>query len=353
MSGDNETSAETLSQLFDRGFALYNRLEESEEDSSSKAFQDRVRKAILIMEDATRLVSALDLFSSNEEVSEVPTEHLKYFLLPALLGSLHGKLRDEGAERAEVIRVQEAYFRDFLRRCNDYEICEVKVPEDDDVEESEEKASRPGPPDLAKMNAEREAKLKRYKEKKELEERLKQLKDMMDAGRIDDDEAKEYHIGTIRRFVGICLDELSSFATEKPILKHMKAVRAGKVAPGPKKAPPPRPMKPIIITRDAAQKEVFGLGYKNVPVMSIEEFYDQRVREGWFPAPNTGVAGGGGSLQDRAGATEEEARMKEEEEREEERKEEQDDEEERRKKMGMDEYRDTHRRGWGNRHNMG
>ena len=46
-----------------------------------------------------------------------------------------------------------------------------------------------------------------------------------------------------------------------------------------------RPLKPIVITRDKLQKEVFGMGYKNLPVMSVEEFYEQRVRDGWFPPP--------------------------------------------------------------------
>ena len=40
-----------------------------------------------------------------------------------------------------------------------------------------------------------------------------------------------------------------------------------------------RPLKPIIITRDAIQKEIFGMGYKNVPVMSIEEFYEDRAQK--------------------------------------------------------------------------
>lgn len=38
---------------------------------------------------------------------------------------------------------------------------------------------------------------------------------------------------------------------------------------------------------------------------------------------------------------------------EQERKEEKDDEEERRKKMEWDDWKDDHRRGWGNRKNMG
>ena len=26
------------------------------------------------------------------------------------------------------------------------------------------------------------------------------------------------------------------------------------------------------------------MGYKHLPVLSIEEFYEQRVRDGWFPS---------------------------------------------------------------------
>lgn len=96
------------------------------------------------------------------------------------------------------------------------------------------------------------------------------------------------------------------------------------------------------------QKEVFGLGYKNVPIMSIEEFYDQRVKDGWFPDPQKVK---GNSLQNRTqidmkAQEEEEERIKEE-------KEEKDDEEELIKKRNWDEYRDEHRRGEGNRHNKG
>ena len=46
-----------------------------------------------------------------------------------------------------------------------------------------------------------------------------------------------------------------------------------------------RPLKPIIVTRDAVQKHVFGMGYTNLPVISIEEFYDERARNGWYDKP--------------------------------------------------------------------
>ena len=39
------------------------------------------------------------------------------------------------------------------------------------------------------------------------------------------------------------------------------------------------------MTRDSVQKQVFGLGYPSLPVMSIEEFYDDRARHGWYDKP--------------------------------------------------------------------
>ena len=77
------------------------------------------------------------------------------------------------------------------------------------------------------------------------------------------------------------MDELASFAMEKPILRHLRAEREGKVpsSSSSKTKAKSRPLRPIILTRDRAQKEVFGLGYKNVPILSIEEFYDQRVSQ--------------------------------------------------------------------------
>ena len=84
------------------------------------------------------------------------------------------------------------------------------------------------------------------------------------------------------------LDEIESLQMEVDILKHMAAIKAGKVEEEPVKKS--RPFKPIIITQDKLQKEVYGMGYPSMPVLSVEEFYDQRVREGWFPPAGSGRA---------------------------------------------------------------
>ena len=83
-----ENQEESLSQLFDKGLCLHSKVLDSNEETKSVVFQDSVKKGILILEDATRLVSLLDIFSRNENYSELPTDHLKFFLLPVLLGKI-------------------------------------------------------------------------------------------------------------------------------------------------------------------------------------------------------------------------------------------------------------------------
>lgn len=104
----------------------------------------------------------------------------------------------------------------------------------------------------------------------------------------------------------------------------------------------------MIITKDEVQKAVFGAGYPSLPVLSVKEFYDQRVREGIFPDPAKSREGAmslheasiaGVSLNDEREAAENEGKIEE------------DDPETLERMRQMDEYKDEHRRGWGNRMN--
>lgn len=63
-----------------------------------------------LLEDSTKLVSLADMFSSNELYDEIPTNNLKYLLLPFFLGNLTLKLCSSN-ERIEVVEVAETYYR--------------------------------------------------------------------------------------------------------------------------------------------------------------------------------------------------------------------------------------------------
>lgn len=80
-----------------------------------------------MFEDATKLVSLVDMFSDNETFEEVATENIKYFLLPALLGKLTTKICNS-KDRMHLVKVAEIYFVDFLKRLKTYDLTDVKIP---------------------------------------------------------------------------------------------------------------------------------------------------------------------------------------------------------------------------------
>ena len=82
------------------------------------------------------------------------------------------------------------------------------------------------------MNREREAKVQRYKEKKMLEGKLKELKAAVDHPSCDDDVARDFYLSTIKKFVLTSLDELESIKQESEILRHMASMpKRGAEAP--------------------------------------------------------------------------------------------------------------------------
>merc|ERR1719402_1260849 len=52
----------------------------------------------------------------------------------------------------------------------------------------------------------------------------------------------------------------------------------------PPSPPTPRedrpPLKPILITSEMMRTQVFGAGYRNLPTMTEDEFFEKEVREG-------------------------------------------------------------------------
>lgn len=115
-----------------------------------------------------------------------------------------------------------------------------------------------------------------------MESRLEILQKSLSDPNIDDEVKREYFVTLIKLYINLTIDELNSLAAEKPILEHMKNVgKTETMAQSSQKHISPSPkLQPIIITRDEVQKKVFGIGYPSLPVLTVQEFYDQRVKEG-------------------------------------------------------------------------
>ena len=69
--GDMDQEEESLSVLFDKALNLHNDILDSQEDSNSEPFQDKVKKGILMLEDATRLAMLFTLRFEQTHSSSV------------------------------------------------------------------------------------------------------------------------------------------------------------------------------------------------------------------------------------------------------------------------------------------
>uniref|UniRef100_A0A182QUZ8 Immunoglobulin-binding protein 1 n=1 Tax=Anopheles farauti TaxID=69004 RepID=A0A182QUZ8_9DIPT len=352
-----------LSEIFDEGYAAMNRLDENAAmPTNAPEFQVAVKKAIGLFEDATRLVSLVGMFSSNESYEEVPTENLRYFLLPFFLGKM--TLRLCNVNRAEVVEVAEVYFKDFLKRCENYRLYES--PDKDSDAARDELAIVPGVQsdkmrELQRMGQERNEKIRKFQEKKTLEEKIKQLRYVVEQAedKIDEETKREFYLSLLKSATVESEEELESVAREKQMLQFMAANAKNRTdddngEAGPRsghaaKRHPVKPLKPIIITRDAVQKAVYGLGYPSLPTMTVAEFYEQRVAEGIFPDPEKMKEVNKNSLMNRV--HQDNAAEQDREDEQQEQLIERDDEEYLARQRAKDEFKDEHRRGEGNRHN--
>jgi immunoglobulin-binding protein 1 len=307
--------------------------------------KESVKKCIGMFEDSTRLVSMCGMFSKNESHEEISTNDLKFLLLPFFLAQTSLKLCS--ADRANVVDVAKIYYEDFLKRCEDYGLCErsttaVSHPTDIRIRDEMQR--------LTQMAQQRNQKLQKYQQKKELNDQIKQLKVALERDHTDEDIKRNFYLKLLKLCIWESHDEISSLEQELEILKHIAGLKEHdpefkeKSAAAAKKPPPP--LKPIIITKDAIQKAIYGLGYPSLPTYTVQEFYDQRVAEGIFPSDEQVRQN---SLQAKVEVDQEAEQAKEDEEKE--LKIENDDPVYLEQKRNLDEYKDDHRRGYGNRYN--
>nr|XP_054497148.1 immunoglobulin-binding protein 1 [Agelaius phoeniceus] len=330
-----------LAELLALGRRLWEELEASTEPSSgAPAVQDKVRQGLDALQRAAAMVTQLELFSENEELEEIASADLKFMLLPALLGALTLKQVDLSRRREHLESARE-HFLHFLKLCRNYGLGSFQLPPATSSEE--EARSSPAPrdpsqPNLVAMAMSRSAKIERYKQKKELENKLAAMSSSVESGTADEDQIREFYILQIQKWIGSSLEEIESIDQELVILKSRDAAR--QASPGPRGPPRPArtPVKPFILTRDAAQARVFGAGYPGLPTMTVDDWYEQRRKQGIVSTPQRVPAG-----------TSDEEMQKQQKETEEE----EDDEEALRKARDWDDWKDTHPRGYGNRHNMG
>lgn len=228
-----------------------------------------------------------------------------------------------------------------MKRCEEYEI--YTPPSEDRVSIAADTNA-----ELIQSAITRNNKIRRFQLKKEIESELKAQKfDINNLSILIDDDVKR---DCMKKYLTKCImdstEELDNIKMERPLLELRKNMASQEKKPVVVPKPQPK-LKPIIITRDIAQKAVFGLGYPSMPVMTVREFYEDRVKEGIFPNAEEAVKMN--KLLDKH--HQELVQNDDPEEVERETLVENDDEEYVAYQRAMDEYKDEVRRGDGNRHN--
>lgn len=246
-------------------------------------------------------MNALSLFSRNETIAEVATEYLKYLLLPALLANF--TLKSQQHSRIEVLETAKVYYRDFIKRLNDYEVCSIRLDKEEG-DEDEEEASRSGskitvPKDsLVSAAEDRNSKIARYRHQKELESKLADMRKLIfehesQGVPVDDELERRFYLTMLEHWAPKAFDELETIKMELPMARmrtsmlqsNQRNVPSGH-AHGPStssssSAPhKPKPFKPIIITRDQIQKKVIGAGYPSIATVTVDEFINQKISDG-------------------------------------------------------------------------
>ncbi|KAK7804505.1 hypothetical protein U0070_013451 [Myodes glareolus] len=316
-ASEDELLLPRLPELFETSKKLLEEVEVATEPSGSRTIQDKVSKGLDLLAKASGMLSELDLFSRNEDLEEIASTDLKYLMVPALQGALTMK-QVNPSKRLDHLQQAREHFINFLTQCHCYHVAEFQLPQTkNNSAENNTASTSMAYPNLVAMASQRQAKIERYKQKKEVEHRLSALKSAVESGQADDERVREYHLLHLRRWIGISLEEIESIDQEIKILKE-------------KDSP-----------RESWLRLVFGAGYPSLATMTVSDWYDQHQKYGALP--DRGIAKPTSADLKRAAEQQEDQEQKDDE----------GDEKTLQRLREWDDWKDTHPRGYGNRQNMG
>ncbi|XP_005641500.2 immunoglobulin-binding protein 1 isoform X1 [Canis lupus baileyi] len=337
-TAEDELLLPRLPELFETSKQLLDEVEVATEPTGSRIIQDKVSKGLDLLKKAAEMLSQLDLFSRNEDLEEIASTDLKYLMVPAFQGALTMK-QVNPSKRLDHLEWAREHFLNYLTQCQYYHVAEFELPKTkNNSTDNNTASSSMAYPSLVAMASQRQAKIERYKQKKEVEHRLSALKSAVESGQADDERVREYYLLHLRRWIGISLEEIESIDQEIKILREKDSSKEESTSYSSHQDRPP--MKPFVLTRNVAQAKVFGAGYPSLASMTVNDWYDQHQKYGVLP--DQGVA-----------KTTPELKRGTQQQEDQEQKEDEDDEQMLHRAREWDDWKDTHPRGYGNRQNMG
>ncbi|KAI5785540.1 TAP42-like protein [Peziza echinospora] len=306
-SENDQESNSSLRTAFEAAEALRRALEETY-DCNCESYQSKVRAAITAHQECKKLVQDLALFSPNEIFEDISSSELRYLLIDFYLAELVIKI--QGIDRKETLTQAQKCYKLFLTLCDSYDI--LSKPDRDAFESLSQATSASALTHIPKdPAAKRQSKISRFRQEKELKNKLEYLSKNPNR-EFDEDVIRELYTTSINFSILQSLAALESIVLEFDILK---------MAPPPKQEPQPeddgahddrqrsaksdgynekldnvlsltnksgpllsadgKPLRPFTLldNRETIKQGVFRSGH-NLPTMTIDEYLDEERRRG-------------------------------------------------------------------------
>lgn len=327
MDTTNAKNPDKLVDVFNDLWKKHHEIDTSSAPTNSTDFQSAVDNNIQVALRLVENVRELSMFSDNETVDEISTQDIRFLLVHAIAASLHSKKQCDISSRAELIETITSHYLSFVKQCSEYEIGN-SLQMQKRISSQNSTSHFGGKKDLASMNADREAKIALYRKAKLQAQQVQEMESKLH----DEEIARKYWLLQIEKWIATAVDEVQSMKMELEMLNRFKNVPREEIEKSRQPKNPPK--KPFILTKDKLQAAVFGAGYPSLPTMTLDEFYEKEVAAGRMPDQASQPASNATPLDNGSDSdANEDEKLK--------------------KQRDFDDWKDTHRRGAGNRKNMG
>ena len=167
------------------------------------------------------------IFSNNEQMKDIQTEHLKMLMVPCLEADVLFRLMDNRAER---VRQAHTYYLEYLKLMKHYNLLEPQQEKKckefmkknqqrlKGKNSGEEESKHPAQLLMGAME-DRETKIANYKLKKMLESNLERLREYR-----DEEKKREFYKTQIQLSIMGALDQLSLTEMEIQVLAHKSSL---------------------------------------------------------------------------------------------------------------------------------
>ncbi|KAJ5893548.1 hypothetical protein N7495_005239 [Penicillium taxi] len=209
--------SQTLRSLFTSAIEKKSSLE-SRGDTNSDAYRNDVNQTIEKFQECQRQIGILSLFSSNESLDDVSSGDLKYMTLEYFLAELIQ--RSPSSDREALLRRALEQYEKFLTRVDEYGL----LPKGD-KSLFDGYVANPSAFTLAPVNdaaARRDTKVRRFREEKELKQKLEYFARNEAQLQSDDEETRMLYLAEIQLYVHQTFQALDMLLQELNMLSAMR-----------------------------------------------------------------------------------------------------------------------------------